>query len=100
MSFSGGKIIHDEINVTNSLINITQGSSVWVTCFRQPNSTSNWEKDEQNITTNTTASVHQLKSGIASALVIAALQPSQNGTYKCTSTSHAGVVEEYLTIGE
>ena len=47
-----------------------------------------------------TASVHQLQSGIASALVIAALQPSQNGTYKCTSANHAGVVEEYLTIGE
>ena len=99
MSFVGGNILHDGRDVTNSLVNITQGSAVQFSCSGEPNSTTSyWEKDNQNITTNTTESLHQQVSGAASILVIVSLQPAQAGTYKCKS--RAGLVEEFLTIGE
>ena len=99
MSFVGGNIFHDGRDVTNSLVSITQGRAVNISCSGEPNSTTSyWEKDKQNITTNTTKSLHQQASGVASILVIVSLQPAQAGTYKCKS--RAGLVEEFLTIGE
>ena len=98
MSFVGGKISHDGIDVTNSLVNITQGRAVNFSCSGEPNSTSYWERDIQNITTNTNESLHQRALGAASILVIVSLQPAQAGTYKCKSD--AGLKGEFLTIGE
>ena len=86
------------INVTNSHVNITQGSTVRFLCSEEANSTSYWEKDNQNITTNTTESLCQQASGASSILVIVSLQPVQAGTYKCKS--RADLAEEFLTISE
>ena len=57
-----------------------------------------WERDKQNITTNTTKSLYQQASGAASILVIVSLQPAQAGTYKCES--RADLAAEFLTISE
>ena len=81
------------MNVTNQRIQVTQGAQLIVNCGGGQNH--NWKIGAVDISTNQSANVYQIKSGIA-VLFIKSVNPSNAGKYTC----HISRTQESITFGE